>query len=221
MWSACCIFTLSFICVASCGLLGPDWFLVIELYVLPTVHVYCMNFHPKLVMAEWYLSPAYRHLSAVDSQHGNTALCGILSFKVFWWNFKHDWQSHVPHRHSTSSSALCIDIHKDLRSSRSFCSQFVNWFSSVSMCCQVSPRNWNEFNSIELSVSSNRIASNWRAFVFDRSLRSIKLCDNYLDQENIVLIMKIILQYAKNICLVHLIDNEVCGFKHPSSKVCM
>lgn len=42
-----------------------------------------------------------------------------------------------------------------------------------------------------------------------RSLRSLRLWDNSLEQENVVLIMKIILQYAKNICLLQLVDNEL------------
>lgn len=81
----------------------------------------------------------------------------------------------------------------------------------------VTQLNWIEFFTFGWKYG----ASNWRAFVIDRSLRSLKLCDNYLDQENVVLIMKIILRYAKNIFLVQLVDNEVRGFKHPSSIVSM
>ncbi|XP_024380436.1 uncharacterized protein [Physcomitrium patens] len=42
-----------------------------------------------------------------------------------------------------------------------------------------------------------------------RSLRSLILCDNSLEQENVVLILKVILQHAKNICSVQLVDNEL------------
>jgi Ran GTPase-activating protein (RanGAP) involved in mRNA processing and transport len=41
------------------------------------------------------------------------------------------------------------------------------------------------------------------------SLRSFKLCDNYLDQENLVFIMKVVLQFVNTIGLLQISDNEL------------